>query len=63
MMEFDKLIFHLEKKIDTELPGNDSHQKMQVEVFAIFVVLVFFLKDMEAEQFLYLLVYLEIQVS
>ena len=31
MMEFDKLIFHLEKKIDTDLPGNDSHQKMQVD--------------------------------
>ena len=31
MMEFDKLIFHLEKKIDKDLPGNDSHQKMQVD--------------------------------
>jgi len=31
MMEFDKLIFHLKKRIDTNLPGYDSHQKMKVD--------------------------------
>ena len=31
MMGFDKLIFHLKRIINTNLPGNDSHQKMKVD--------------------------------
>ena len=29
-MEFDQLIFHLKKRINTNLPGRDSHNKMKV---------------------------------
>ena len=30
MMEFDQLILHLKKRINTNLPGRDSHNKMKV---------------------------------
>jgi len=29
-MEFDNLIFHLKKRINTNLPGKDSHKKMKI---------------------------------
>ena len=30
MVEFDNLIFHLKKRINTNLPGKDSHKKMKI---------------------------------
>jgi len=30
MVEFDNLIFHLKKRINTSLPGKDSHKKMKI---------------------------------
>ena len=30
MVDFEKFIFHLKKRINTNLPGNDSHKKMKV---------------------------------
>ena len=30
MVEFEKFIFHLKKRINTNLPGKDSHKKMKV---------------------------------